>query len=220
MKRKKDEERRHDAGDPRGYREGSDPFAEDLGPEGVEPGGALGPESTAAPSQQRSSKDDSTDAELARLRAREDELLRALAEQQNVMRRRRQETESSVKYAQESLVRELLPVLDDFERALQAMEGNVEPSIRAGVALVYERLNRILEAQGLEAVRPLGRPFDPELHDAVAQEPSTDSPPGTVVAVAQPGYRFRGRVLRHAKVVVAGPSEAGAPAPLTSERDF
>jgi molecular chaperone GrpE len=145
--------------------------------------------------------------ELERLRGREDELLRALAEQQNVVRRRRQEMESSVQYAQESLVKDLLPVLDDFERALKAMDGAVSDSMRAGVALVYERLVRILTAQGLEPIRPLGETFDPTLHDAIAQDPATDQAPGTVVEVAQPGYRFKSRVLRHAKVVVAGSAE-------------
>ena len=176
-----------------------------VAPEGVEPGGDLGPETSV----------DAADpgalmAELERLRTREDELLRAVAEQQNIVRRRRAEMETSVQFAQESLVRELLPVLDDFERALRAMDGVVNESMRAGVALVHERLVRILAGQGLEAIRPLGEPFDPALHDAIAQRPEPGQAPGTVVEVAQTGYLFRGRVLRHAKVVVAGSGETGA----------
>jgi molecular chaperone GrpE len=154
-------------------------------------------------------------AELERLRAREDELLRALAEQQNVLRRRKQEMESSVRYAQESLVRDLLPVLDDFERALGAMEKKADDSIRSGVALVHEHLVKILERQGLQAIRPRGGdPFDPELHDALAQRPDAGTPAGTVLDVAQPGYRLQDRVLRHAKVVVAGPADTGEAAPV------
>ena len=175
---------------------------ESIAPEGVEPAGDLGPETSVDPAE-----GGSLITELERLRVREDELLRALAEQQNVVRRRRQEMESSVQYAQESLVKDLLPVLDDFERALKAMDGAASDSMRAGVALVYERLVRILTAQGLEPIRPLGEPFDPTLHDAIAQDPAPDKAPGTVVDVAQPGYRFKGRVLRHAKVVVAGSVE-------------
>ena len=176
-----------------------------VAPEGVEPRGDLGPETSV----------DAVDpgalmTELERLRAREDELLRAVAEQQNIVRRRRAEMETSVQFAQESLVRELLPVLDDFERALRAMDGTVDESMRAGVALVYERLTRILTAQGLEAIRPLGQRFDPALHDAIAQQPAPGQAAGTVVEVAQAGYLFRGRVLRHAKVVVAGGAERGA----------
>lgn len=175
---------------------------ESVSPEGVEPAGDLGPETSVD-----AVEGSSLITELERLRGREDELLRALAEQQNVVRRRRQEMESSVQYAQESLVKDLLPVLDDFERALKAMDGAVSDSMRAGVALVYERLVRILTAQGLEPIRPLGEPFDPTLHDAIAQDPAPNQAPGTVVEVAQPGYRFKSRVLRHAKVVVAGSAE-------------
>src|SRR5262245_31646348 len=180
---------------------------EAIAPEGVEPAGDLGPETSV-----EAAEAGSLISELERLRGREDELLRALAEQQNVVRRRRQEMESSVQYAQESLVKDLLPVLDDFERALKAMDGAVSDSMRSGLALVYERLVRILTAQGLEPIRPLGEPFDPTLHDAIAQDPAPGKKPGTVVEVAQPGYRFKGRVLRHAKVMVAGsaePSEGG-----------
>ena len=111
-----------------------------------------------------------TIAELERLRAREDELLRALAEQQNVNRRRRQEMDAAVVYAQEELVRELLPVLDDFERALKAMEGKADDSIVSGVAMIYDRLVRILERQGVAAIRPRGERFDPALHEAVAEQ--------------------------------------------------
>jgi molecular chaperone GrpE len=177
-----------------------------VSPEGVEPAGDLGPETSI-----EGGEGSSLITELERLRGREDELLRALAEQQNVVRRRRQEMESSVQYAQESLVRDLLPVLDDFERALKAMGGTANESMRAGVGLVYERLVRILTAQGLEPIRPVGEPFDPELHDAIAQQPAVGKPPGTVIEVALPGYRLRGRVLRHAKVVVAGSGELTQP---------
>jgi molecular chaperone GrpE len=184
--------------------EGVDPGS--VSPEGVEPAGDLGPETSI-----EAAEGSSLMTELERLRGREDELLRALAEQQNVVRRRRQEMESSVQYAQESLVRDLLPVLDDFERALKAMGGAANDSMRAGVGLVYERLVRILAAQGLEPIRPVGEPFDPELHDAIAQQPAVGKPPGTVIEVALPGYRLRGRVLRHAKVVVAGSGELTQP---------
>lgn len=145
-------------------------------------------------------------AEIARLKAREDELLRALAEQQNVLRRRRQEMDASLRYAQEDLVRELLPVLDDFERAIQAMKPAADEPIRAGVSLVYDRLMRVLAQQGLEAMSPVGEVFDPALHDAMAEGQEPGIAPGTILEVALPGYRFRGRVLRHAKVVVAGPA--------------
>jgi molecular chaperone GrpE len=146
--------------------------------------------------------------EVTRLRAREDDLLRALAELQNVNRRRKQEAEAAARFAAEPLVRELLAVLDDFERALRAISAPDDP-LRAGVALVHDRLVKILEKEGLEPIRPLGDAFDPELHDAIAHLPIPGAAPGTVVEVAVPGYRFRDRVLRHAKVVVAADPEGG-----------
>ena len=178
-----------------------------LGPEGIEPGGDLGPETWVAADLPEGLR-----TELDRLRARENELLRAVAEQQNVTRRRRQEMDSSIQFAQESLVRDLLPVLDDFERALGAMEGKVEPSIREGLSLVADRLVRILRSQGLETIRPEGDPFDPSMHEAVAQRPVRGAREGTVVDLVEPGYRFRGRLLRPAKVVVAAADEHGVDA--------
>ncbi len=152
-----------------------------------------------------SAEGDPQAAELARLKAREDELLRALAEQQNVVRRRKQEMDSSLRYAQEDWVRDLLPVLDDFERAVLAMDPERSDPLRAGVTLVHERLLRILERRGLAAIRPLGEAFDPARDDAIAQRPDPSAAPGTVLEVVEPGYRLQDRVLRHAKVIVAGP---------------
>jgi molecular chaperone GrpE len=174
-------------------------------PDHVEPGEGIG-------------EPDPVLAELDRLRAREDELLRALAEQQNVVRRRRQEMETSVRYAQESLLQDLLPVLDDFERAIEAMKRHGDEAIGSGIAMVYERFLRTLERQGLEPIRPRpGESFNPDLHDALAQRHAAGSPAGTVLDVAQPGYRLRDRVLRHAKVVVAGPADSDEVAPVAGE---
>ena len=144
-------------------------------------------------------------AELTRARAREDELLRALAELTNVNRRRKQDTEASVLAAREALVRSILPVLDDIDRALEASKDREGDAFRSGVLLIRERLWRTLEKEGLEEIRALGAKFDPELHEAVAQRPSEIHPPGTVLEALVPGYLFKGRVLRHAQVVVAGP---------------
>jgi molecular chaperone GrpE len=141
--------------------------------------------------------------ELARARAREDELLRAVAELTNVNRRRKQDADTIALYGQENLVRSILPVLDDIDRALAASKDREGDPIRSGVQLIRERLWKTLEREGLEAIEALGAPFDPELHDAVSQQPGGAKPPGTVLEVVVPGYRFKGRVLRHAQVVVA-----------------
>jgi molecular chaperone GrpE len=147
--------------------------------------------------------------ELDRARAREDELLRAVAELTNVNRRRKQDMDSIALLSQESLVRNLLPVLDDIDRAVAASKGREGDAFHSGLLMIRDRLWQILEKEGLEPVDARGAPFDPELHEAVAQRPSDDQPQGTVLEVVVPGYRFRGRVLRHAQVVVAGPRLSG-----------
>jgi len=149
-------------------------------------------------------------AELERARAREDELLRAVAELTNVNRRRKQEMDTIVQYAEEDLVRNLLPVLDDLDRALQASKDREHDSLGRGVALVRERLWKVLEKEGLEEIDAMGKPFDPELSEAVAQAPS-DRPVDTVVEVVARGYKFKGRVIRHAQVVVARAGEEVEP---------
>ncbi|MGE5175987.1 MAG: nucleotide exchange factor GrpE [Hyphomicrobiales bacterium] len=148
---------------------------------------------------------DPRDAEIERLRAREEDLLRGLAELSNAHRRRKQEMEQSIRYAQESLIRDLLPVLDDFERALAAIPGGEDDPIRAGVLLVRDRLVKTLEREGLVAIRPKGEPFDPNRDDAVLTQPPPDGvEPDTILEVVQTGYRLGERILRHTKVVVAG----------------
>jgi molecular chaperone GrpE len=149
---------------------------------------------------------DAVEAEIKRLRDREEELLRALAEMTNVQKRRKLESEQTVRYAQESLIRELLPVLDDFERALAAMPGTPHDPLHAGVELVRDRMMKILEKEGLAPIQSAGQPFDPNLHDAIGERTAPQGTrPGVVLDVAQPGYMLNDRVLRHAKVVVAGP---------------
>jgi molecular chaperone GrpE len=153
---------------------------------------------------------DDAAAELERRRAREDELLRALAELQNAQRRRRQEMDQALAYAHEPLIRALLPVLDDLERAVAATEGREGDPIGAGVRIVLDQLRGTLERDGLEDIRPANGVFDPQLHDALMQRPAPGMAPQTVLEVVKPGYRYRGRVIRHAQVVVSG--DAGPPA--------
>jgi len=132
--------------------------------------------------------------------------MRAIAELTNVNRRRKQDMETIVQSAQDSFVRSVLPILDDIDRALAASKDREGDAFRSGVLMIRERLWRILVKEGLESIDALGAKFDPDLHEAVAQHPS-DEPPGTVLEVTVPGYRLKGRVLRHAQVVVAGPRQ-------------
>lgn len=177
---------------------------------------AAPPEAAVPESADATPGSDPRDAEIERLRAREDELLRAVAEFQNINRRRKQESDAALRYAAEPILREILPVLDDLERALKSFPAADDP-LRTGVALVQDRLLRVLEREGVEPIRPQDMPFDPELHDAIAHLPVAGAAPGTVVEVAVPGYRYRDRVLRHAKVVVAADPH-DAPAEPTAVR--
>ena len=109
------------------------------------------------------------------------------------------EKEQSVRLAGESLVRDLLPVLDDLDQAIPSLEGEKN---REGFQLLARKLYKILGSHGLESIGSLGRRFDPDLHEAIAKEEST-AEEGTILEEYQKGYRFRSRVLRPAKVKTA-----------------
>lgn len=155
-------------------------------------------------------------AELEELRRqldeKQDRLLRALAEMDNVKRRTQREREESVRYANEALIRELIPVLDNLDRALAAarLSQNVGRVVE-GVELIQRELLRVLERAGVTCYSALGQPFDPTRHEATERVVRPDQPPGTVVAEQVPGYLLNGRVLRPAQVAVAvAPDEDAA----------
>jgi molecular chaperone GrpE len=131
-------------------------------------------------------------------------LLRKAAEFENYKKRVHRELAEVVVNANADLVRSLLPILDDLERALQQdPEGATLEQFREGVRLILEKLNRVLEEWGLVPIAAVGQPFDPERHEALMQTESDGAPANTVVMEHQRGYEFRGRVLRPAKVVVS-----------------
>lgn len=135
-----------------------------------------------------------------------DLLQRTRAEFENYQKRARRDLEEERRYAHLPFSRELLPVLDNLQRALEAgrQEAEKEPLLQ-GVAMVESLLLDTLRRFGVTPIDALARPFDPMLHEAVAQEPRADAAPGTVVRVLEPGYRLHDRVLRPARVVVAVP---------------
>jgi molecular chaperone GrpE len=139
------------------------------------------------------------------LRAERDEYLehlqRVAAEFENYRKRAARDQESLVARAAERLARELLPVLDDLERALQAAEEHEEAKLEEGVRLVHRQLAAALRKEGLQEIPTEGR-FDPHLHEALLAQPS-EAEQGTVIEVLQKGYRLGDRVLRPARVVVA-----------------
>jgi molecular chaperone GrpE len=137
-----------------------------------------------------------------------DRLLRQTADFENYKKRAARERQDGIAYANESLLTKLLPVLDAFEMALAATANANEPaaahSLQAGIVMVSKQLNSILADSGLEEINAAaGKPFDPNLHEAVSQEPAKEVPEGRVLRQLRKGYKFRNRLLRAAGVVVA-----------------
>jgi len=151
-----------------------------------------------------------SEAELAALAAERDRYLdqmrRLAAEFDNYKKRVAREQESLTRRAGERLILDLLPVLDDLERAVDAFEVHDKEHVAEGVALVHRALRSLLEREGLEEVAPDGEAFDPHRHEALLSQPS-DQPEGTVIQVVQKGFVLGDRVLRPARVVVAASQE-------------
>lgn len=135
--------------------------------------------------------------------ALEDRLLRLAADFENYKKRTLRERESYVTLANERLIGELLPILDDLERALVAAAEHEEAQLEEGVRLVHRSLAGVLERQGVKAIEADGK-FDPHVHEALLSQPS-EAEEGSVLDVVQKGYRLGDRVVRPARVVVAAP---------------
>jgi molecular chaperone GrpE len=131
-----------------------------------------------------------------------DSLQRLKAEFDNYRKRTAREHEALVERAHERLVKELLPVLDDLERSLEAAAEHEEAKLEEGVRLVHRSLAAVLAREGLAEIETDGT-FDPHVHEALLAQPVADAEPGAVVQVLQKGYRLGDRVLRPARVVVA-----------------
>ena len=162
-------------------------------------------------------------AEIERLRAElaqktreakghEERALRTMAEFDNARKRAQREREEYLRFANESLIRDLLPVLDNLDRALTAGKaGSTAAAVTAGVELILREFVRALEKYGVAPFTSVGERFDPERHEAIARVPSRDHEEMTVVSETQRGYLSHGRVLRPAMVAVAMAPETDAP---------
>jgi molecular chaperone GrpE len=146
------------------------------------------------------------DVQLAALTAERDEYLdlaqRVQADFENFRKRAAREQERLVAHAHERLVRELLPILDDLERAVEAAERHEEAQLVEGVKLVEQSLRNALNKEGLVEIETDGA-FDPHVHEALLTQPSGDVEPGSVLEVVQRGYRVGDKVVRPARVIVA-----------------
>lgn len=175
-------------------------------PDGGQPDGAASDAATAS-----GSPPDDLDrlrAELAEIEQKADEYLRLAQRTQadfiNYRRRMDEERAQQASYAGLNVLSRLLPILDDFHRALaNASEAELQSGWGQGVQLVERNLSGLLTAEGVEQIPAEGAEFDPRLHEAVGSAPSTDVPEGHVLHVARQGYRKGDRILRPTQVVVA-----------------
>jgi molecular chaperone GrpE len=146
--------------------------------------------------------------ELGATKRERDEYLelaqRTRADFENYRKRVAKDTSEALARGKADLARELLPVIDNLERALQAGEEASAPEALArGVAMVHDELRGRLENAGVESFDPTGEPFDPKLHEALSTQPAEGTKPGMVVETVEKGYRLNGEVLRPARVVVS-----------------
>jgi molecular chaperone GrpE len=161
-------------------------------------GGDDSPETTQTP-----------DEEMSTLRRERDDLherwMRSAAEFENYRRRTERERRELSEAAAADLIRDLLPVVDDFERALSSADAasGAGPEFRRGVELIHKQLLEALRKRGAQPFDSVGQPFDPSWHEAVAWEPAGDRPDGEITAELRRGYRLGTRLLRPAQVKVA-----------------
>lgn len=129
--------------------------------------------------------------------------LRTAAEMDNLRKRTAREREDAVRYANQRLLEDLLPVIDNFEMGMQAAAQDTTSMIYVGMDMVRKQLNEFLSSQGVNEIATDGQ-FDPNLHDAVSQEAS-EQPEGTIIRTSRRGFKLRDRLLRPASVVVSAP---------------
>jgi molecular chaperone GrpE len=162
---------------------------------------------TEPPSAETPSEPDPLEAaraEVARLR---DQLLRTAADYDNFRKRARRETQDAELRSKEDFLREVLPVFDNLERAVQhAGSATDVKSLADGISMVMRLFGDTLSKLGIERVPAVGQAFDPAVHEAVQQLETSEFPPGTIAAEVQAGYRLGDRLVRPSMVVVAKPT--------------
>jgi len=156
----------------------------------------------AEPSQ---GQETATDAALrAELEQAQDRVLRLQAEMENVRNRLRREADEQRRYASLPLVSDLLPVMDNIARAIEAAQKESgQNSLLEGVQLIQQQLEGVLAAHHCTRIEALHQPFDPNFHEAIMQQPTDEYAPGTIVLVAREGYLLHDRVVRPSQVIVA-----------------
>ena len=143
----------------------------------------------------------------AELASEKERSLRVQAELENFRRRARRELDDTLRYASAPVLRDLLPVLDNVGRAIEAAESSEDATgLLEGFKMVATQLEDVLKKHNCTRIDSHGEPFDPNLHEAISQQPSHEHEPNTVVNVTQDGFRLHERVLRPSQVIVAIPA--------------
>ena len=134
-----------------------------------------------------------------------EQLLRTAADMENYKKRAARERQDAIKYANESLLEKFIPVLDNFEAALAAANApnTSVQSLQSGVSMIQQQLKSAMSEAGLEEINATGQPFDPNFHEAISQQETSDAPEGQVMQQVRKGYKLRDRLLRPASVIVA-----------------
>jgi molecular chaperone GrpE len=184
------------------------PPADETSTEDVSGTNATGSAEEAA---QEAAAEERIEHDLDALLSERDEYLdlakRTKADFENYRKRSRTEVQTATGRGKAEVMRDILPVLDDLERAIQAAgldpEGDSPDGLAHGVLLVFRSLREVLKRNGIEAVDPVGEKFDPTSHEALSTQPADGAEPGTVVEVMQKGYRLGEYLVRPARVVVA-----------------
>ena len=149
-----------------------------------------------------------SEAKIAELEAQvkewQDKLLRKAAEFENYKRRTENDQFNLINYAAESFIIKLLPVVDDFERSMEHIDDiDNNKAVKEGIKLVYEKLLKLLNEQGVKKMQTKGEPFNVDFHDALMQRKDDSVPSHTVLEEVESGYIYRDKVIRHAKVIVS-----------------
>ena len=133
-----------------------------------------------------------------------DQLLRLKADFENTRKRLERDKQDAIRYANERLLAEVLPTMDDLDRAMASFsEGHDPQMIAKGLKMAQEKLHQVLEQHGVQPVKAVGEPFDPQLHEAVGAVEAPEAKEGSVVNEVQRGYLLNGRLIRPSKVMIA-----------------
>ncbi len=169
--------------------------------------GQLEPSNGAQDERPREKKRKGHDDQVAKLQGEvaslRDQMVRSMAEAQNIQRRMREQHEEALRYAAQPLVTSLLPVLDNLERSLASLEMGASPDkVLEGVRAIDRQLRQVLASVNVERIDAVGQEFNPEVHEALTTTVSEEHNENTVLAEIEPGYRMHGRVIRPARVQV------------------